>query len=1020
MRLKTASIVGTLACLLSVVLPIALHQNSQAAPTNYSLFSDYIPAATPVYDAKTELGVSAYTTTAGQITAIRFYQYWDGTSGNTGAHTGYIWTGKIGSTPNTLLASKRFATSTDTPTASGWVEVALDSPVSIGANETFTVSVSMPDGYYTRDSKPASKVSGPLSLAGTSYRYNSEGVFPDTNSGTNYGVDFVFRVDPVKVIIDPASTDSYSGSGTSVTDLASGLTGTMSNVNFRDQFCGVFEFTGSGRIDFPRTNFGSLFSVSAWIKPLDGTTDIQTLIANGGNGYGSNGFKGFWRNGAMVLENGNGGAGSQKYTANNVIVSGEWQHVVYTFNKSTGAVTLYRNGTLLASSGAGIRADAGTDQAWWLGAMSGTSFAMQAQLGVLKIYSKVLTDSEVSSDYNETRLRYTNSPTCSGTPPSNTSAPTVTGEAKIAATLTATSGTWSGSPTISYQWQNSTSASGSFTDIAFATSSTYIPKGESLGKYVRVNVTATQRGVSTSVASGPTAQIALATTPAATPCHLGGPCVIGDIGPGSGVVFYVSNSGFACGPTLAGTCKYLEAARDYWNNLSDDFASTAGAYFYDQRNPKGLIGANAQGTAIGTGYRNTRAAIAFPLDASNRAVHVADSYSVSPFGSVVDDWYLPAKDELLALYSNRPNSLLSFPPGAYWSSTESDASQVGEVNFSNGAWNPNYATFNYDGVRPIRAFSSTITVPAVPTLSSVTGGDRRATLTFTPGSDGGSAITDYQYSLNGETFTAMNSTTSPFTILTLLGRAIYSIRIRAQNALGFSDATSSISATTTNAALDASEAEAARLAAVAAEEARLAAIEAQRVADEKAKKEAEEKTAAELKAKADADAAAALKAKLEADAKTAEEAKIKAELEAKIKADADKKAAELKAKEEADKKKAAELKAKEEADKKAADLKAKEEADKRAADLKAKEEADKKAAEAAPSTVATAEVLPSGQAAAEISSSVQTPGATVETTQLNGKYVSSALSAGGNKVALKLSGLKVGAKIVLTLKRSVR
>jgi hypothetical protein len=305
--------------------------------------------------------------------------------------------------------------------------------------------------------------------------------------------------------------------------------------------------------------------------------------------------------------------------------------------------------------------------------------------------------------------------------PANTALPIISGTNRVGSTLTATAGTWSGSPSYTYQWQNAPSADGTFSNIAYATSSTYKLKGESLAKYVRVNVTATVAGGSTTVSSSPTTEILTTTSGAGTPCHLGGTCIVGDVGPGTGVVFYVSDAGFTCGPTLASTCNYLEVARDYWNNLVDDYASATGNYFWDQRNPKGLIGANAQGTAIGSGYKNTRAAIAFPLDTSSRAVHVSDSYSLSAFGVTVDDWYLPAKDELLAVYTVRSNSLLSFPPGGYWSSTETDASQVGEVNFANGAWNANAATWNYAGVRPIRAFARTITVPAIPTLNTATG-----------------------------------------------------------------------------------------------------------------------------------------------------------------------------------------------------------------------------------------------------------------------------------------------------------
>ena len=70
-------------------------------------------------------------------------------------------------------------------------------------------------------------------------------------------------------------------------------------------------------------------------------------------------------------------------------------------------------------------------------------------------------------------------------------------------------------------------------------------------------------------------------------------------------------------------------------------------------------------------------------------------------------------------------------------------------------------------------------------------------------------------------------------------------------------------------------------------------------------------------------------------------------------------------------------------------------------------------------TVGTAEVVTKAEAAAEIAAS-GTEAAPVETIALKGKFLSSALSAGGNKVALRLTGLKIGAKIKIKLKRSVK
>jgi len=783
----------------------------------------------------------------------------------------------------------------------------------------------------------------------------------------------------------------------------------MSNVSFETSTCGVFTFAGSGRIDFPRTNFGNQFSLSAWVKPTTASTDIQTLFANAGNGYGSNGFKAFWGYSGitkMVLENGNGGAGSQGLTSNGDVITGEWQHLVYTFNKTSGAVTMYRNGTALSVGGGGMRADAATDQSWWLGAMSGTSYAMNAKIGVVKVYPTVLTSSEVTTDYNSTQARYTATPSCPVPPPANSVLPTVSGTAEYASDLSASTGTWSGSPTYEYQWQSSATSGGAYSDIAFATSATYKPTGEVVGRYLRVNVTATNGGGSVVASSTPTTVISVPNPGGGTPCYQGGLCSVGDLGPGSGVVFYVSNTSFACGPTLAATCKYLEAAREHWNGLVDDYASTTGNYFWDARNPKGTIGANAQGTAIGTGFRNTRAAVAFPLDSPSRAAAVADSYTVTAFGATVNDWYLPAKDELLALYAARNSATLSFPPGGYWSSTETDASQVGEVNFSNGAWNANAATFNYSGVRPIRAFASTLTVPAVPTINSVTAGDRQLIINYTAGSDGGSAITGLFYSLNNETFTSLSG--SPHTVSSLLGSFPYAVRIRAQNAIGYSESSTAVTVTTLNTAAEAA-AEAERVA--AAERAAAAAAETRRQVEE-AKKLAEE-------AKKKADEEARIKAE-EEKKKADEEVRIKAEEEKKkLEEEAKKKAEEEKKKLEEEAKK----KAEEEKKKLADEAKKKADEDKKKADEEAKLKAEeaKKKEEAKAEVTGSAEIANSpAAAAAAIAGSGEAPNTPIEKTAIKGKYISSALSAGGNKAALKFINLKKGTKIVIKIKRSIR
>ena len=100
------------------------------------------------------------------------------------------------------------------------------------------------------------------------------------------------------------------------------------------------------------------------------------------------------------------------------------------------------------------------------------------------------------------------------------------------------------------------------------------------------------------------------------------------------------------------------------------------------------------------------------------------------------------------------------------------------------------------------AASSSVTVtpsstPSAPTSLSATAGDGQATISFTPGSDGGSAISNYKYSTDGTTYTALSPTdsSSPVTIPGLTNGTSYTIYLKAVNANGDSSASSSVTVT---------------------------------------------------------------------------------------------------------------------------------------------------------------------------------------------------------------------------------
>jgi hypothetical protein len=185
---------------------------------------------------------------------------------------------------------------------------------------------------------------------------------------------------------------------------------------------------------------------------------------------------------------------------------------------------------------------------------------------------------------------------------------------------------------------------------------------------------------------------------------------IGSTGPGGGKIFYVTDTPFACGPTLASTCKYLEAAPiSGINAWVDDVYTFSG-------NTATEIGVTAQGAAIGTGYKNTLAIVGQSGggDTPNRAATVSRSYR-GP--NNLTDWYLPSINELTQLYL-RQSTIGGFAAAEalgtgplyddFWSSTESGAETALIVWFDltagadGGVYGNSKAEINV--VRPIRAF----------------------------------------------------------------------------------------------------------------------------------------------------------------------------------------------------------------------------------------------------------------------------------------------------------------------------
>jgi len=85
------------------------------------------------------------------------------------------------------------------------------------------------------------------------------------------------------------------------------------------------------------------------------------------------------------------------------------------------------------------------------------------------------------------------------------------------------------------------------------------------------------------------------------------------------------------------------------------------------------------------------------------------------------------------------------------------------------------------------SFATGLFTPGAPTITGITAGNGQLSVAFTAGTTGGSALTNYEYSINGgANFTARSpaATTSPLVITGLTNGTTYTVRIRAVNAQG--------------------------------------------------------------------------------------------------------------------------------------------------------------------------------------------------------------------------------------------
>jgi hypothetical protein len=195
---------------------------------------------------------------------------------------------------------------------------------------------------------------------------------------------------------------------------------------------------------------------------------------------------------------------------------------------------------------------------------------------------------------------------------------------------------------------------------------------------------------------------------------------IGSTGPGGGVIYYRSSSGWTCGPTLDEKCYYLEVAPPAlglasWDTDTVNSVSRAWAQSPHQITAVPDFGDRTNAQLIGYGYRNTQLIInQGNSDSTTSAAALAQSFT----GGGFFDWFLPTRNELNELCKwqtasdcsqtttnqNSAAGATGFVRGPYWSSSELSATEAYSRENRQGGNQGGGVKSSTALVRPIRAF----------------------------------------------------------------------------------------------------------------------------------------------------------------------------------------------------------------------------------------------------------------------------------------------------------------------------
>lgn len=350
-------------------------------------------------------------------------------------------------------------------------------------------------------------------------------------------------------------------------------------------------------------------------------------------------------------------------------------------------------------------------------------------------------------------------------PPTNTAPPTISGTTQQGQQLTADPGTWTGSPTYSYQWRDCTSTG--CTNIPGATGSTYTLQASDVGDTVDVIVTGTNAAGSASAMSAETTKV---TTAPSTAVLLGDESVasLADSNP-VGLA-----QAFAYTASASGTTTDAQVYVDTGNTAT---TLMVGVYNDNAGRPGSLI-ASGSSNALQSGAWND-------VSLSGTQVTSGSQYWIALLGSGGTLRYRDTPGGISASYISASRSLTSLP-ASYLAGTEYNVS-------------PASAYVNGTSAAPPTAKPQNTALPVISGAVDPSQGQTLSTTTGTWANNPTSYTYQWQDCTGPSTCTNIRGATSSTYVLQAadVGDTI-DVIVTASNAAGSASATSAQTATVTS------------------------------------------------------------------------------------------------------------------------------------------------------------------------------------------------------------------------------